>query len=109
MGWIVWIVAGAVSAAVIAIVINLVASGGAWWLWPVLFVLLAAAVVVEIMRDRRHVGPPDVSQRMTAGGGATVEDSAQLPEGLGTARSPTVKVRRQGKGRKCPQTYRRRR
>jgi membrane-bound metal-dependent hydrolase YbcI (DUF457 family) len=53
MSRVAWIAAGVVIAAVSTLVINLVTSGGAWWLWPILVALVAAAVMTEVMRDRR--------------------------------------------------------
>ena len=46
------VAAGLIVATVLAIVVNLVTSGGAWWLWLVLSGLVIAAIVTEVLRDR---------------------------------------------------------
>jgi hypothetical protein len=46
-----------VAATILAIVVNLITSGGARWPWAILILLMATTIVVEAHRDRR-VRPP---------------------------------------------------
>lgn len=101
------IAAGVIVATVVAIVVNLVTSGGAWWLWPILVALVAAAIVVEVVRDRRSNGASDPSQKIKAGLGGTVEGSGQDAEGGGRVRQ-TISAWGKGQVRNSPQKYRRR-
>jgi hypothetical protein len=48
--------ASVIVATIITIVINLATSGRTWFLWPVLGVLVIAAIVVEVRRDRGRGG-----------------------------------------------------
>jgi hypothetical protein len=105
MGRVAWIAAGVVTAALITIVINLVTSGGAWWLWPILVALVAAAILAEAMRGRRPDAPTGDSQEIIASN-AMVEGSAQLAEGRGTTVSQKIIARRKAKVRNSPQTHR---
>jgi hypothetical protein len=108
MGRVAWIAAGVIIATVITIVITLATSGGAWWLWPILVALVAAAILAEVMRARRLDAPTGNVQEIVASGAATVDGSAQLAEGQGTAVSQRITARRKARVRNSPQTYRRR-
>jgi hypothetical protein len=56
-----YIASATVLATVASVVVNIVTSGGAWWLWPILAVSVAAAIVVEIWRERSTGGLPPIS------------------------------------------------
>ena len=108
MSRIAWIAVGVITATLLTIVVNLATSGGAWWLWPVLVVLVITAIVVEVRRDRRSRPPAGPSQEISASGGARVEGSAQLMEAPGGAVSQKITARRKARVQRSSQTYRRR-
>src|SRR5262249_52763167 len=95
MGRIAWVGAGIVVATLIAIVVNLATSGGAWWLWPILAVLTAAAIAIEI-RNMRAERSADPNQEITATDGAQVVDSPQVMNAPNGGGQQKIVARRRG-------------
>ena len=106
MGRIALITISTIIATIVIIVVNLLTSGGAWWLWPALVALVIAAIVTEVLRDRRSAEPGGASQEISASGGALVDGSPQRAEGAGAMVSQRITARREGKVRNSSQTYR---
>jgi hypothetical protein len=105
MGRIAWIAGGVIAGTLVAVVVNLVTSGGAWWLWLVLGLLVVTVIVVEVRRDRRT--PPEMSQQISATGNALVEDSPQLIAAPDGPVSQDITAHRKGIVRRSGQTFRR--
>jgi hypothetical protein len=104
MGRIGWIAAGAVFTTGLAILVNLVTSGGAWWLWPALAALLIAAIAASVMQDRRQSSPTGTNQDIRAANASLIEDSPQLAEREGVPISQSITARRKGIVRRSGQT-----
>jgi hypothetical protein len=107
MGRTAWIGAGIAVATLIAIVVNLATSGGAWWLWPILAVLVVAAIAIEVYNRRVERRSAHSGQEITATGGAQVVDSPQSIEASGGEGQQRIVARRWGVVRRSGQ-YRRR-
>jgi len=107
MGRIVLIGAGLTVATVVAVVVNLATSGGAWWLWLVLAGLVLAAFVIEVLRD--HDTKADgSSQQIYVGREGGVEDSPQEALAADGNSAQMIRVRRKGTVRRSSQMIRRR-
>ena len=105
MNRIAWIAAGTIVGTALSLVVNLATSGGAWWLWPLLGVLVLAAIAVEVRRNRRTDGQ---DLEITASSGGQVEDSHQLEEGTSGEASLRISARGCGIVRRSTQTFRQR-
>ena len=92
-----WIAVGVILGTAVAIVVNLVTAGGAWWLWPVLIILVAAVVTVSVIRDGEGKTAAGVSQEIASDRGE-VDQSPQMAEGgAGTSISQRITARHGGK------------
>jgi hypothetical protein len=100
-----WIAVGVILGTAVAIVVNLVTAGGAWWLWPVLIILVAAAVTVSVLQNGERKAATEVSQETSADHGE-VNQSPQIVEGVaGTSVSQIITAWR-GKVNRSGQTVR---
>jgi hypothetical protein len=79
MSRITWMAAGLIVATALAVVVNLVTSSGAWWLWLSLAGLVVVAVVIEAMRERRPQSRGESSQEISATGKGQVPQSGSPP------------------------------
>ncbi len=111
------IAAGLIVATVLAVVVNLVTSGGPWWLWLVLAVLVVPAVVIEMARERGRRPAAGRTQEIDVSGGGQVTDSplrmeieesgsATTTEEPGSAEKQKIVVGRKGSVLRSPEVIR---